>query len=87
MTSLVSNDFEARVTNIINNKLIELTAKGYSTKQSQAAVKRSRQWALRMSSMLSEHIQEQAFIDYFTKSLSEAETWIERYKSSMKSGA
>lgn len=84
MTSLVSSpSFEDKVTGIIHDKLSELYSKGYTTDQASAAVKRSRQWAARMSAMLSEDIRDQAFIDFFNKSLLEADNWIERYKSGM----
>lgn len=65
---------------IIASKQGELESKGYTPDQAAAAIKRSRQWALKLSEKLSPSIREQGFIDLFRDNIAGAETWLANYK-------
>lgn len=73
---------EDEILTIIIAKQLELTTKGFTEDQASAAIKRSRKWAESIARRVDASIREQAFLDLFTDSLNEAESWLSKVKSS-----
>lgn len=72
------------VASVLQNKQLELEAKGWSSDQAAAAVRRSRMWASRMSEKVNPAIREQAFIDLFNDNIAGAETWLTNMKNKVQ---
>lgn len=82
MTISTSKDM-SRVATLLQAAVIELTLKGYSLEQAQAAVKRARGWAGRLAQKVRPELQEAVFDDLFKSQMETADDWLDRFKSRM----
>ena len=62
------------------HRQIELEAKGYPPRLVQAAIKRSKRWARRITEPLPEEIRQVAFLTYFEIDLRNAEHWMDTWQ-------
>ena len=79
----MTTSYESNIVSLMSYKRMELFAKGYTSDQVDAAIKRSRHWAHSMCTKLPTHMRDEAFLSFFEDSLKGAEEWLDSMKSAL----
>lgn len=75
-------DTEYIIASMIQDKMLELEAKGYSPEQADSAIKRARNWAQSIANKVPPVRREETFLDLFENQLNDSENWLSKVRQS-----